>query len=184
MQTNQSASPSNKKIVGLLLIAIVSLIVIVGYRYSTQNQSNQTDKTVPTPPSPEPTPNPEPQPTPTPPAATVNAILNATQISNGYYLLVNGTVTNNSSNTAYDVGLHITAGGYPIARYETLIDMTVPITSAQYFQNSQVSEKKSPLSTLTPYQTIPVEIKVFPIYQSRTPTLYGISVTLVWSNTS
>jgi hypothetical protein len=75
--------------------------------------------------------------------------------------------------------------------------MTVPITSATYAQNSESTAAKDqatpdgsqnvvssdfPLSTLNPYQSVSIEIKIIPLYQSSTPTLQNINVTLVWSN--
>jgi hypothetical protein len=38
------------------------------------------------------------------------------------------------------------------------------------------------LSMLTPYQSVPIVIKIYPNYQSETPTLYDMNVTLVWTN--
>ncbi len=38
------------------------------------------------------------------------------------------------------------------------------------------------LSTLTPYQSVSINIKILPDYQSEEPNLQGTNVTLVWSN--
>jgi hypothetical protein len=139
-------------------------------------------------------------PTSNPLPANVTADLQTTTIRPpiGYYLLINGTVTNNSPNTAYNVGLHANAVGSPFVQTVILIDMIVPITSAEYGQASDntafrvqasangsqnIVSNEFPLSTLTPYQSVPVEIKMYPQYQSESAILRGINVTLVWSNT-
>jgi hypothetical protein len=184
VQGKQGLSQLDKKIIGILLITLLAIVLIVSNIYLLfnqpyQNANNPSPTPIPTPTSPTPTPEPTSMPT-----ASVTAVLNATQIADTYSLLVNGTVTNNSPNTAYDVGLHVTAVGIPFTSYETLIDMTVPIASAEYVQSSILGTVKHPLSTLTPYQSVPVEITIISLYQSRTPTLLPpINITLVWSNT-
>jgi hypothetical protein len=116
----------------------------------------------------------------------------------GYYLLINGTITNNNPNLAYNVGLSVSARGTPFwGSYNIiLINMTLPINSATYAQYSDntaamiqstadgsqtIVSSNFPLSTLAPNQSIPIEIRILPLCQSETATLRGINVTLVWS---
>lgn len=66
MQPKQRSSQLNKIFIGILLIAILTLIFIAGYGYSIYSQPNQNDNTAPNSPSPEVTPTPETPPTPRP----------------------------------------------------------------------------------------------------------------------
>jgi hypothetical protein len=140
-------------------------------------------------------------PTSNPSPANVTADLQTTTIRPpiGYYLSINGTVTNNSPNTAYNVGLRASAVGSPFVQTVILINMTVPVVSAEYGQYSDntaariqasadgsqnIVSNEFPLSTLAPYQSVHFEIKMYPQYQSESAVLRDITVTLVWSNTS
>lgn len=137
------------------------------------------------------------------PSANVTANLDTKTVfpPQGHYLLINGTITNNSPNPAYNVGLSVSARGTPFwdSYNIILINMTLPINSAtyaQYSDNTAAMEQSTadgsqnivpsnfPLSTLAPNQSIPIEIRILPLYQCETATLRGINVTLVWSNTS
>lgn len=120
------------------------------------------------------------------PEATVTANINATptlvspNTSAGEVLIINGTVTNNSPNTAYNVGLNVTAfGTFSIIPSQEVINIVVPISSGTY--DSGIIY---PLSTLTPYQSVPINITIMPNLASHEPTLDGVTVTLVWSNAS
>ena len=161
-----------------LVALAVSLKIIPEY-----HPNSLTPTVTPTPiPTSTPTSTPMPIPTPSPTiislSGEVSAILNTfTGVGS---LGINGTVTNNSPNPVYNVGLKIYADGYPIlmAGKQVLINTTVPIASATYIMPSN----NLPLSTLTPSQSIPVAIYVIAEYQSETPTLYDVTVTLIWSN--
>jgi hypothetical protein len=124
------------------------------------------------------------------PETGVNAILNITSALSGGYLLLSGTVTNNSTNTQYNVGLKVFADGYPIVGNPnklTLINLTIPIDSGTYMQTSDgtaslnggVSTSLFPQSTLNPNQSVAIEIMIYPLYQSQTPTLYDFTVDLI-----
>lgn len=93
--------------------------------------------------------------------------------------MILGNITNATPNTLYNVGLHVYSFGYlymaqPIE--ETLIDVTVPISSDTY-GNGQYT-----LSTLNPYESLQITIKIIPYLAYRTPTLYGNEVSVVWTN--
>jgi hypothetical protein len=121
-----------------------------------------------------------------PPAATVtanisvtaNLQLNGSLPNSGDNLIINGTVTNNSPNTAYNVGLKVFAEAVVLAYPRTVIDVTIPVKSGTYN-----TDTKYTLSTLTPFQSVSIEIIIYPDYQSKEPNLQGANVTLVWSNT-
>lgn len=124
--------------------------------------------------------------TPTPfPQANVTANIIVTPIRNfddanylqGDYISINGTVTNNSPNTAYNVGLKVSAEAVVLAYQTTVIDVTVPVQSSIYNTGTNYA-----LSTLNPYQTVSISINIFPDYPSEEPNLQGANVTLVWSN--
>ena len=181
MQGKQGLSQTDKKIIGAFLITLLSIVIVASLSYFIFGQPNQTPNS--SSPMPTSTPLPTSKPTPTPSSTsltTANVVASLDYVSS-WYLIINGTVTNNSPNIAYDVGLHVTAYGSPFGLKEKIIDMTVPITSDLYAQNRPPDTY--PLSTLTPYQSVPIEIELRPFYQSRTPTLIDIKITLVCSNT-
>ena len=123
-----------------------------------------------------------------PPAANVTAVLSDAENTNGSYsgdyLSINGTVTNNSPNVAYNVGIKVTALESTPAFTGTALNVTVPIASAKYNLLFSQGELPFTLTTLTPYQSVPVVIELAPFSASETPCLYDINVTLVWSNAS
>ena len=177
MQRKQGLSQLDKKILGALLIALILVVLAASLSYFLSNQPNQITNT----PSPTSTPTSNPTPTPTHtslPVARVTAILNVTQNSYGQ-LLINGTVTNNSPNEAYDVGLEAFASAsiYMVGYQVTVIDMRVPIASGDYAMGTDYT-----LTTLQSYESVPIDIRILPYYQSQTPNLKDAKVTLVWSN--
>jgi hypothetical protein len=131
---------------------------------------------------------------------TVTSDLTSTHIrSNGDYLLINGTVTNSSPNTAYNVGLNVYATSF-IDGFNrgVAINMVVPIVSHEYVQLSPTTAAQSftqegdaiivsnvfPLTTLAPHESVPIIIKIYPIGQSEDSEFLGsgATVTLVWAN--
>jgi hypothetical protein len=113
--------------------------------------------------------------------ANVTANISVTSISNfhdtsipqGVYLLINGTVTNNSP-IACGAGLHVIAYAVPIDRVEAVIGNTVPIQSGTYDTNTNYN-----LTKLNPYQTVTITIRVLPNYQSEIAYLMYPKVTIV-----
>jgi hypothetical protein len=175
-------------VVAVLLTSAVWYIAIGNPHFTQNTRPTATPYSTPTL-----TPSPTLSPTPTlVPAAHVTAEINAIPSyelpnytpNSGDYLLINGTVTNNSPNIAYNVGLKVTATEATLTHTGNAIDMVVPITSATYGQTSASEIVYAPLSTLLPYQSIPIVIEINPYAPSETPTLNNINVTVVWSNMS
>jgi hypothetical protein len=171
-----------KPIVAIALIIIAVLLTsVVWYMLIVANQNANLSS------NPLPTPKLNSTSTPSPsaiPPATVKANIIATPTllspttSAGEILVINGTVTNNSPNTAYNVGLNVTAfGTFSIIPSQEVMNIVVPISSGTYGSGIIY-----PLSTLTPYQSVPINITIMPILASHEPTLNGVTVTLVWSN--
>jgi hypothetical protein len=104
---------------------------------------------------------------------------NDTTYPQGDYLSIKGTVTNHDQDTAYNVGLKVSATALVFSHYTTVIEVTVPVQSGTY--NTGESYQ---LSTLNPNQTISLTIIIYPDYQSQEPDLSNSNVTLVWSPTS
>lgn len=165
-----------KAVLVIILIAIVSSVIYL--QIETENLTPKASVTVHSTPSPtlSPTPTSSPVPTPSPLPASVTADVNYTE--SGSALVINGTVTNKSPNTAYNVGLYVLAAGqFALLPSQTVIDMTVPIASGTY-SNGETQT----LSTLAPYQSVHIDITVIPNLSSQEPGLYGINATVVWSN--
>jgi hypothetical protein len=122
------------------------------------------------------------------PTANVTAVLSNAENTNGSYsgdyLSINGTVTNNSPNVAYNVGIKVTALESTPEYTGTAINVTIPITSATYAGEYTQPGLIHALTTLTPYQSVPVVIALYPLDPNETPALYDINVTLAWSNHS
>jgi hypothetical protein len=127
-----------------------------------------------------------------PATVTANVVASAVSVaplvSAGQVLVINGTVTNNSPNTAYNVGLHATASGsyeFPYASTLPAINLTVPIASGEYGQNYVNANTPTTyvLSTLAPYQSVFVSITITPWASSQEPVLSNVNVVLVWANT-
>lgn len=187
--------------VAVLVVVIVALSLGLIYQQIEIENLNSTKKSPsPTPTgtqTPEPSQNPtstlsptqepsfSPSSTPTLPVANLSSNITVTSIRNfndssyleGDYLSINGTVTNDSPNTAYDAGLKVSAAAIVLAYPRTVIDVTVPTESGTYNTNTNYT-----LSTLTPYQSVTIKIIIYPDYQSQEPSLQGANVTLVWSN--
>jgi hypothetical protein len=94
------------------------------------------------------------------------------------YLLISGNVTNNSPNILYNVGLHVYSYGYPFIgpNEETLINTTVPVSSGSYGGFGNYT-----LSTLSPNESLSINVQVHSAYEYRTPRLYGNEVTITWT---
>ncbi len=157
--------------IALIIIAILLTSVVLYTLAANQNEKNKY-------PIPSPTPS-------TTPAAMVTANLNITQhrdVNNqlpytGGYLVISGSVLNNSTNNAYNVGLKVYDTAMILAHYSTVINVSVPIASGIYITDSNYA-----LSTLSPYQSVSISMIIYPDYQSQEPDLQSANVTLVWSN--
>jgi hypothetical protein len=177
------------------VLVIALLAIVFGLIYLQLEIENLTPKSnglvdTPTPilsPTPPPilSPTPPPNPPLTPAKVTSNISItpirnfNDTSFPEGDYLLINGSVTNNSTNTAYNVGLKVFDVALVLAHYTTVIDVTVPIKSGLYNTGENYV-----LSTISANQTVPISIMINPDYQSQEPDLQNYNVTLVWSNAS
>ena len=107
------------------------------------------------------------------PPTMVSAQLSVSQ-QNGN-LVISGNVTNISSDTLRDLGLHVYSWGYPLYQTnpETILDMTIPIASGT------INTTNYNLTTMSPHETITVLIIIPAEYASRTVTLHGNEVTVV-----
>ena len=182
-----------------VILVIVSLAIFLSLIYLQIEIKDLSPKSSPTPlPTMNPIATPTLSPTLTPistpvPVATVTANINATPTlvapttSAGEVLIINGTITNNSPNTAYNVGVR----AFAIASYEfpfvsplAAINITVPIASGTYSMKYITAETvvTYPLTTLTPYQSVPINITIIPNASSQEPVLSDVNATLVWSN--
>lgn len=116
VQKKQGLSQLDKKIIGILLIALLAIVFTASLSYFLSSQPNQTAD-IPSPmPTPIPTPTPttpEQTPTPTNPAGTsANLVVNCTlKIVWGDMgtprLKVLGSITNVGTETAYNVTIHV-----------------------------------------------------------------------------
>jgi len=153
-------------------------------------------------PTPIPTLSSTPSPTPYVPPANVIGVLNSTSEARappytGYVIFINGTVTNDSPNTAHNVGLlvDVTSHQYPIQGSQLVVPLAteVPLVNGSYeYSYGGLEQILNPpqgplvdnltLSTLSPNQTIYLSIAIYPEI-----TLYGIAninVTPYWTNIS
>jgi hypothetical protein len=107
------------------------------------------------------------------PSSTVTAQLWVSQQNAN--LVISGNVTNNTSDTLQNLGLHIYSWGYPLYQTnpQTILDMTIPIASGT------INTTNHTLTTMSPHETIAVVIIIPADYASRTITLYGNEVTVV-----
>jgi hypothetical protein len=182
------------KTVTAVVLVVVAVLLTSAVFYAV---TVYTPKSTPVKPTPTPTSTSTTSPTPAsstpPPPATLTADIVATAVSDApdvsgsQVLVINGTVTNNSPNTAYNVGLHAFAGGsyeFPYFTPLPAINLTVPLASGTYGQN--YANANTPityaLSTLAPYQSVSFNITIIPWASSQEPVLNGINVTTVWSN--
>jgi len=104
----------DRAIIGILLIAIITIVFATSIAYYIAVQTDQTqNNTFPTPtPSPEPTQSPATTPTPKPTGkGLANLIVNVEKLSfrsdGGMRLLIKGNITNLGAQTAYNVRLRI-----------------------------------------------------------------------------
>ena len=75
-----------------------------------------------------------------------------------WVLLINGTITNEGSSTAYGVGLHIFGEADPaLYPFEETLDVTVPAASGTYNATNTYT-----LSTIPPNQSVPINIEIIP----------------------
>ncbi len=180
------------KAITITVIVIAVLVLAAGLWYTQTHMAHSTQTPSPTPTAPTPTTatatptlTAAPTLTPTTPASTVTGNLsikgvNAKPGSNDWVILINGTVTNDSPNTAYGVGLHVFSEGDPaLYPFEETVDVTVPAASGTYNATNTYG-----LSTIPPNQSIPINIEIIP------PAALGewrvtenAAVTVVWSNT-
>jgi hypothetical protein len=125
------------------------------------------------------------------PAAIVTANINGSPrigYLNGtaqtQYIIVNGTVTNDSPNIAYNVGLNVTAWGVQrVPDFSVnqnvpynVINVTVPISSGTY-----VNGESYPLSTLAAHQSVQIDITIVCSYDPSL-TMGSPFTTVFWSN--
>jgi cytoskeletal protein RodZ len=177
------------KAMTITVIVIAALVLATGLWYTQTHMARPTPDTTPTPaptPTAPPTTTPTAAPTPTTTSsATVTANLNqkgveATPGTNDWVILINGTVTNDSPNTAYGVGLHVfSLADGALWPYEETVNVTVPVASGTYNATSTYG-----LSTIPPNQSVSINIEIIP------PPALGewrvtenATVTVVWSNT-
>jgi hypothetical protein len=174
--------------VTLVIVIIGLLLGILFLQLEIQSiQSNIQPKEMK--PTPTPTITPSPSPTPfVPPASVISDLNYSIGLSSNQrtdIVLVNGTVTNNSTNTAYNVGLLVTA--YSTSSYYPYVynlGAIVPLVSGSYYDDRGVtrlenSTKVGNLTTLSPYQTVTVSIMVYP---TDGKSLHDSQVRPVWSN--
>jgi hypothetical protein len=95
-------------------------------------------------------------------------------------LLINGTITNGGSNTAYGAGLHVFGEADPaLYPFEENLDVTVPVASGTYNATSTYTR-----STIPPNQSASINIEIIPPSAlSEYAVLDVATVTAVWSNT-
>lgn len=182
-----------------IIIIVVILVSAVWY--------TQTYEPKPTPITQNPTPNPtlsqivnaSSSPTPKPRPTSVTGDLNVTYSSadsdivviNGVPslpILINGTITNNGANTAYNVGLaasadtSMTQAGLWLTH---ALNTTIPIVSGTYDANGRMlsdngSTVNVSFSNLAPNQSVTVSIAV---YAHAIRGLINVRVNPVWSDT-
>jgi hypothetical protein len=114
MSAKRGLSQLDKKIIGVLLIALIAIVVATTLSYFIFGQASQTSNNPsPTPTqSPEPTQSPAATPTPEPTGEEpANLTINVEELSfrtdSGLKLLIKGKITNTGDQTAYNVKLHI-----------------------------------------------------------------------------
>jgi|WetSurMetagenome_2_1015567.scaffolds.fasta_scaffold95139_2 hypothetical protein len=172
-----------------LAIAIIALLLgLIYIQLEIQNiQSNIQPKEM----NPTSTPNITPSPSPTPyvpPASVISDLNYSISLSSDQrtdIVLVNGTVTNNSTNTAYNVGLLVTA--YSTSSYYPYVynlGAIVPLVSGNYYDDRGITRSANStavgnLTGLSPYQTVKVSITVYP---TDSKSLHDPQVRPVWSN--
>jgi hypothetical protein len=103
-------------------------------------------------------------------------------------ILVNGTITNNGANTAYNVGLAVSADTSMVNAEPLLtqaVNATIPLVSGTYNANGQMlsndgSVVSVPFSNLSPNQSVTVSIAV---YAHVIHGLTDVRVNPIWSDT-
>jgi len=190
--TKTSTNNRNILVASIIIVVVVASIIVGIYVYYNGLHNDTFLNPTPTPTiAPTPTPNltarPTSTPSPTPtanPVATVTANLNLKVVDlnpgNGnWVILINGTVTDDSPNTAYGVGLHVFApADGALAPFEETVDVTVPIVSGTYNWNTTYG-----LSTLTPNQSVTIYIEIIPPAKlAELSVINNATVTMVWSN--
>jgi hypothetical protein len=179
------------KALPIVVIVIAILVLATALWYTQMNRASPTSNPAPTTTMPTATTTPITTPTPSitipttmPPASTVTAKLNQKMVDIKPYtgddvLLINGTVTNDSPNTAYSVGLHVFAPADPaLYPFEEDVDVTVPVASGIYNATSTYA-----LSTIPPNQSVIINIEIIPPASlSEMTVIEEATVTLIWSN--
>ena len=187
----QARGKASMKAMTITVIVIVALVLATGLLYTQAHIAHPTlgptptsalTPTAPTTTTPKATAAPTPLPTTS--VATVTANLNlkwvdTTPGSGHWVILINGTVTNVSPNTAYDAGLHVFAEADPaLYPFEETIDVTVPLASGTYDAKSTYA-----LSTIPPNQSFSVNIEIIPpAALSELTVIRNANMTIVWSN--
>jgi hypothetical protein len=104
----------------------------------------------------------------------------------GQYLKINGYITNNSPNTAYNVGLDVLAIGQGgrLARYLgvdsiTLVNSTIPAKSGIYDESKPITDS---FPSFAPYQTINFDITIYPAAAHVEPVFDQVTITPVSTN--
>jgi hypothetical protein len=187
----------------IALLTVISSLIFLQIEISNLQSSTQPKKPQLTPiPKINPTPSQStptstisstPSPTPNESPASVTADISYIPVSvapngeGGQYLVINGTVTNNSPNIANDVGLHVFAIGRngrllnsPSTTYN-VIDFTIPLKSGIYDAANPPTES---FPSLAPYQTTNINITIYPLVPSFEPIIENVTTTVVWSNSS
>jgi hypothetical protein len=178
------------KAMTITVIVIAAVVLATSLWYTQTHLVCPTIDSTPTPaPTPTPTATPVPTggptPSPTISATTITANLKLERVdttpgSGHWVLLINGTITNDGSNTAYGAGLHVFGEADPaLYPFEETLDVTVPVASGTYNATSTYT-----LSTIPPNQSASINIEIIPPSAlSEYAVLDVATVTAVWSNT-
>jgi hypothetical protein len=176
------------KTTAIVVIVIAMLVLATGLWYTQTHLVRPIISSTPTPvptPTPPATPVPTSVPTPTTVSGTtVTANLKLTRVditpgTGQWVLLINGTITNEGSSTAYGVGLHVFGDIDPtFDLFEKTIDVTVPAASGTYNATNTYT-----LSTISPNQSVPINIEIIPLFLlNEYAVIDGATATVVWSN--
>ncbi len=124
------------KAMTITVIVIVALVLATGLWYTQTYRASPSSNPAPTTTMPTATATSTPAittPTTIPLASTVTTNLKLKRVdttpgTGHWVLLINGTVTNDSPNPAYDAGLHVFSSADPVLYiYEETIEVTVPV---------------------------------------------------------
>lgn len=197
----------SKRILAIAVV-VLALVLVSSITYLQSEINGLKSANIPNPttlptvtirPTLKPTVNASSSPTPKPRPTSVNSDLNVTYSSadsdeiliNGepsLAILINGTVTNNGANTAYKVGLAVSADTsmLQVELYLTpALNTTIPLVSGSYDANGRMlsgngSTVSVPSSNLLPNQSVTVSIAV---YAHVIHGLTDVRVNPIWSDT-